>query len=65
LLDELNHAACFGDITRKRLLTRYADELTFAGLDRVTNGLHVLETKMIWSTEPNTINLRRRYQFLD
>ena len=45
--------------------TSDADELTFAGLNRVTNGLHVLETKMIWPTEPNTINLRRRDHFLN
>src|ERR1051325_8195482 len=56
-LDHLIHLSGFPNIAGQRLLTSNADQLAFAGIERVTDGLHILKTLVVWTTEPHTIDL--------
>jgi hypothetical protein len=61
----LNHLSGFPNIAGQRLLTSNADQLPFAGVKRITDGLHILKTLVVWTTEPYTIDLWSGNHFFD
>src|SRR5260370_21352252 len=59
LLYHLNHPTRLSHVASQRLLASNADQLPFSGLDRIADGLHMLQAQMVWRAKPEAVYLRR------
>src|SRR5260370_27400721 len=58
-LYHLDHPTRLSHLAGQRLLASDADQLSFAGLDRIADGLHMLQAQMVWRAKPEAVYLRR------
>src|SRR6266850_4526143 len=58
-LYHLNHTTRLSHVASQRFFASNADQFPFSSLDRIADGLHVLQTQVVWRAKPETVYLRR------
>src|SRR6266851_7348113 len=57
-LYHLNHPTRLSYVASQRLLASHADQFAPSSLDRVADGLHMLQAQMVWRAKPEAVYLR-------
>src|SRR2546425_8553071 len=58
-LYHINHPTRLSHVASQRLLASNADQFAFSRLDRIADGLHVLQAQMVWRAKPEAVYLWR------